>query len=172
MLVTFIHITCTNTPYRYGDQFYKYTRKHVKYNKRHSQNQPYPNVEKQDHIDKRSTPTSQPTNCTTNSVDCAVKWLLFRSLYFFMVILLYDTTLQVQEISQKSTLPKWTQLNRLDNRSYSTIQIRTYPTYIIMRIEVCPTILEFFNTFSQKSICTAHHKSHQTCNEVETSPSM
>ena len=38
----------------------------------HSQNQPYPNVGEQDHIDERSNPTSQPTYFTTNSVDCAI----------------------------------------------------------------------------------------------------
>ena len=80
---------------------------------------------------------------------CVMGWLLFVSLDFFMVIMLLDTTLQVQEISQKSTLPKWTRLNQLENRSYSTIQPPTYPIYI-MKIGVWPAILKFFDLLCQK----------------------
>ena len=60
----------------------------------------------------------------------------------------------------KSTLPKWTQLDRLDNRSYSTIQPRTYPTYV-MKIGVWLSIWDFFDNLSQKSVRTAQQHSHQ-----------
>ena len=93
-------------------------------------------------------------------MDCAVWCLLFGSRDFFMEILLYNTTLRVQEISQKSTGPKWTQLYHLDNRYYSTIQPLTYPTYI-MKIGEWLSLWDFFDTFSQKSIRTAHQNSHQ-----------
>ena len=126
-------------------------------------------VLEQDRIEERSNPTSQPSYFTTNDMNCAVEGLLFGIWYFFMVILLYDTTLQVQEISQKSTRPKWTQLYHLDNRSYSTIHPLTSPTYI-MKIGEWLSLSDFFDTFSQKLIRTAHQNSHQTCNEVETSP--
>ena len=62
-----------------------------------------------------------------------------------------DMALQVEEISQKSTCPKWPRLDQLDNKSYSTIQLLTYPTYI-MKIEVGPAFLEFFDNLSQKLI--------------------
>ena len=81
-----------------------------------------------------------------------------------------DSALQVQDVSQKSIRLKWTQLDQLDNRSYSTIKPRpTYPTYI-MKIGGWPTILEFFDNLSQKLIQTTQQNSHQTCNEVKRPP--
>ena len=100
---------------RTGGQIYEKARKVTRYNRETLQTNHIQNATEQDRIDGRSNPISQPTNFTTNSVDCAVKWLLFGRLYFFMVILLSDTTLQVQEISQNSTLPKWKQLDQQDN---------------------------------------------------------
>ena len=89
----------------------KYTRKHVKVQYTTLKTNHIQNATEQDRIDGRSNPTSQPFNFTTNSLDCAVEGLLFGSLDFFMVILLYDKALQVQEISQKSTQPKWPRLD-------------------------------------------------------------
>ena len=60
----------------------------------------------------------------------------------------------------KITYQQWTQLYHQDNRSYSTIQPLTYPTYD-MKIGLWPAILEFFDNLSQKSICTVHQNSHQ-----------
>ena len=60
--------------------------------------------------------------------------IAFYYLIFFIVIVLCNTALQVQAISQKSTLPKWTRLDRLDNRSYSTIQHQQIPL-ILLRLE-------------------------------------
>ena len=86
-----------------------------------------------------------------------------------MVIVLCDTALQVQEISQKSTRPKWTRLDQLDNRYYSTIQPPTYPTYI-MKIGLWPTVLKFFYFLSQKLIWTTQQNAHPTCKEVKRPP--
>ena len=48
-------------------------------------------VQQQDHIDERSNPTSQPTNYTTNNMNCVVGALLFGSFDFLMVIRALDT---------------------------------------------------------------------------------
>ena len=61
----------------------------------------------------------------------------------------------------------WTQLYHLDNRSYSTIQPLTYPIYF-MKIGEWLSLWDFFDKFSQKLIYTVHHKSHQTCKEVNS----
>ena len=127
-------------------------------------------VVEKERIEERSSRTSQPSYvyATINNLDCCVGWLLFGCLYFCMGILLYDKTLQVQKISQKSTRPKLTQLDQIDNRSYSTIQPLAYPTYIL-KIGVWPTILEFFGTFNHKSIRTAHQNSHQILKKLNIS---
>ena len=97
----------------------------------HSQNQPYPICPTADRIDERSNPTSQPAKYTTNSMQIAIGALLFGNFDFLVVILRWTRTVQVQEINQKSTRPKWPRVYRLDNGSYSTIQPPTYPTYIM-----------------------------------------
>ena len=66
----------------------------------------------------------------------------------------------------KITYQQWTQLYHLDNRSYSTIQPLTYPTYI-MKIGEWLSLWDFFNNLSQKLIRTTHQNSHQTCKEVK-----
>ena len=79
-------------------------------------------------------------------MNCAVGCLLLGLLNGLMVILLLTRTVQVQEISQKSTRPQWPWVYRLDNGSYSTIQPPTYITYT-MKIEEWPALfglLDFF----------------------------
>ena len=84
-----------------------------------------------------------------------------------MVILLLDTTtLQVQEISQKSTSPKWPRYDQLDNTFYSTIQPPIFTTYNI-KIGIWPAVLKFFDFLSQELIQTTQQNSHQTCKEVK-----
>ena len=98
-------------------------------------------------------------------MNCAVGALLFGSLDFLMVILLWTRTVQVQEISQKSTRPKWPRVYRLDNGSYSTIQPPPYPTYV-MKIEVWPALFGILLFLSQKLIRTTQQNSHQTCKKL------
>ena len=74
-----------------------------------------------------------------------------------------------QKIVRNHNGQKWTQFYHLDNRSYSTIQPLTYPTYI-MDIGEWLSLWDFFDALSEKSIRTAHHKSHQTCKEFEQQP--
>ena len=69
----------------------------------------------------------------------------------------------------KIAISKRQWLNRIDNRSYSTIYSTTFTTYN-MKIEVRPAILEFFDFLSQKLIWIPNQNSHQTCKEVEMSP--
>ena len=83
--------------------------------------------------------------------------LRVRFSYCLLVASLSNTTFKKL---YKITIAKWTQLYHLDNRSYSTIQPLTYPTYI-MKIGKWLSILKFFDTLSQKLICTADQNSHQ-----------
>ena len=82
-----------------------------------------------------------------------------------MVKLLLETALQVQEISRKSTRPKWLRLDQLDNRFYSIIHPPTFTTYNI-KIGVWPAILKFFDTLSQKLVRTTQQNSHQICKKL------
>ena len=61
-----------------------------------------------------------------------------------------ETALQVQEISQKSTCPKWPWLDQLDNRSNSTIQL-THISTSNMKIGVGPLLLELFDFVKVKN---------------------
>ena len=66
----------------------------------------------------------------------------------------------IQKVVRNHDGQKWTQLDQVDNRFYSTIQPRTHPTYI-MKIGVWLSIWEFFDNLSQKSDQTTHQHSHQ-----------
>ena len=84
---------------QFGKNIHKKARESTwKYNRETLKTNHIQSVQEQDHIDERFNPTSQSTNFTTNNMNCAVGEMLFGSFYFFMVILLLDTALQVQEI--------------------------------------------------------------------------
>ena len=84
-------------------------------------------------------------------------------------IFLSKNGLQYNNKYSQNHVQQCTQLYHLDNRSYSNIQPLIYPTYII-KIGEWLSLWDFFDNLSQKLIRTAQHNSHQTCNEVETSP--
>ena len=61
---------------------------------------------------------------------------------------------------QNQPVQQWTQLDCLDNGSYSTIQPLTYPTSI-MRIGEWLSIWDLFDNLSQKSVRPTHQHSYQ-----------
>ena len=67
---------------------------------------------------------------------------------------------QKHTMHSENHISTWTQLYRLDNRSYYTIQPLAYLTYD-MKIGLWPVSLEFSDNLSQKLIRTAHQNSHQ-----------
>ena len=102
-------------------------------------------------------------------MNCAVGCLLLGLLNGLMVILLWTRTVQVQEISQKSTRPKWPRVYRLDNRSYSTIQPTTFTTYT-MKIAVGGLLFGLLDFSTRQGVGTTNQYFRPTCTKVKRPP--
>ena len=116
---------------------------------------PFSICPEQSHIDERSNPTSQPSYAAINIMNCCVGALLFGSLDFLIVILLWTRTHKVQEISQKLTRSKCPPLDRLDYGSNSTIQLTPFTTNN-MKIAIGRLLLGLFDFSTRQGGWTTH----------------